>query len=90
MPSGIFNVGCGVPRSFADLGKAVFSSMGIAKPSFEWIEMPEEMKSRYQYFTSANLVRMRQVAGYTKSFHSLEESINDYVQGYLSKADGYL
>lgn len=87
--SGLFNVGTGIARSFADLGKAVFDALDT-KVDIKWIEMPEEMRSRYQYYTAASLDRVRNVAGYHRKFHTLEEGVNDYVKGYLSKADAYL
>jgi ADP-L-glycero-D-manno-heptose 6-epimerase len=85
--SGIFNVGTGKARSFRDLAGAVMTSMGL-EPSITWIDMPEDLKGKYQYFTQANVARLR-AAGYTKAFRSLEDGLRDYVQNYLMQADAY-
>jgi ADP-L-glycero-D-manno-heptose 6-epimerase len=87
--SGIFNLGCGEARSFADLGRATFSAMDI-ESKFEWIEMPEAIRGQYQYFTEASLENLRSKTGYDGKFHSLEEGVTDYVQNYLLKEDPYL
>lgn len=87
---GIYNVGSGNARSFADLGKAVFNAMGKHEAKFEWIDMPEDLKAQYQYFTEANLNRLRDEAGYSKSFTSLEEGVKEYVTRYLVNQDPFL
>lgn len=89
--SGLFNVGTGKSRSFVDLGKAVFSAVDKnQKADFEWIEMPHELRGQYQYFTEADLTRLRKVGDYHEPFMSLEDSITDYVSDYLVKEDSYL
>lgn len=85
--SGIYNVGSGAARSFADLATATMKAAGIT-PRIEFIEMPETLKARYQYFTQADISHLRAV-GYAKPTTSLEEGIQDYVTQYLSKADAY-
>jgi ADP-L-glycero-D-manno-heptose 6-epimerase len=85
--SGIFNLGTGKARSFADLAHAVFAAMN-KPPSVAYIDMPETLKPKYQYFTEANMKRLRD-AGYTKPFASLEDGVKDYVQNYLMKEDAY-
>jgi len=83
--SGIYNVGTGQARSFNDLAKATFNAMG--KPiKIRYIPMPESIRDRYQYFTQADLSKLRN-AGYTEEFTSLENAIKDYVQNYLMKED---
>ncbi|PJA95934.1 MAG: ADP-glyceromanno-heptose 6-epimerase [Ignavibacteriales bacterium CG_4_9_14_3_um_filter_34_10] len=78
---GIYNVGTGDARSWNDLVKSVFNSMG--KPAnIEYIEMPDYLKSKYQYFTQAEMKKLRE-AGYTKEFYSLESGVEDYVKNYL-------
>ena len=52
--------------------------------------MPESLKEQYQYFTEANISKLREKAHYTKKLHSLEEGVEDYVVNYLSKEDPYL
>lgn len=81
--SGLFNLGTGEARSFYDLAVATFTAMGL-EPNIEFIEMPESLKGKYQYYTQANMEKLRSV-GYTESFYSLEEGAKDYVQNYLMK-----
>ena len=81
--NGIFNVGTGIPRSWNDLAKAVFSALG-ANPNIEYIDMPEEIKGKYQYFTKAEMEKIRK-SGYTKPTLSLEEAVKDYILNYLEK-----
>ena len=87
--SGIYNLGTGQARTFADLGRAVFHSLEI-EPKFDWIEMPDNIRNQYQYFTEAQLDKLIQDAGYDKSFFSLEDGVRDYVCNYLNKDDPYL
>lgn len=85
--SGLFNVGTGKARSFKDLAHATFAAVG--KPAaITYIDMPEELRGKYQYLTEAKTDRLR-AAGYTEPFYSLEEGVKDYVQGYLTKEDQY-
>jgi len=81
--AGIFNIGTGTARSWNDLVKAVFAAMG-KKPSIEYIDMPESIRNQYQYFTQAEIDKLRS-AGYQTPFTPLETSIKDYVQNYLQK-----
>ena len=86
--SGLYNVGTGQARSFEDLAKAVFSSIG--KPTqISYIDMPPEIRDKYQYHTEADMAHIRD-AGYNLPFHSLEEGVADYVHKYLIKDDPYL
>ena len=88
--SGIYNLGSGKARSFADLGRSVFKALGHKKEKIEWIEMPEALRNQYQYFTEATLDQLRQRTGYKGKFTTLEEGIRDYVTNYLAKEDPYL
>lgn len=85
--SGLFNIGTGKARTWNDMVKAVFDAMD-KKPNIEYIEMPENLRSQYQYFTEADITKLKQ-AGYKKQTTPLEDAIKDYVQNYLQK-DGYL
>jgi ADP-L-glycero-D-manno-heptose 6-epimerase len=78
---GIYNLGTGKARTFNDLAKATFSAMNI-DPAIEWINIPEDIRDKYQYFTEANMEKLRK-AGYEKPFHSLEEGVEEYVKQYL-------
>ena len=81
--SGLFNCGTGQARSWNDLARATFAAMGL-EPRIEYIEMPVSLRSKYQYFTQAEMGKLR-AAGYAQAFTSLEDGIRDYVQGYLAK-----
>jgi len=85
--NGLFNIGTGKPRSWNDLVNAVFAAMD-RQPNIEYIEMPDSIRSQYQYFTEADITKLRK-AGYNKKTTSLEDAIKDYVQNYLQK-NGYL
>jgi ADP-L-glycero-D-manno-heptose 6-epimerase len=74
---GLFNCGTGQARSWKDLAMAVFAAMKMS-PQIEFIEMPEVLKGKYQYFTQAPMEKMRQ-AGYGTPFTSLEAAVADYV-----------
>ncbi|MBI2603373.1 MAG: ADP-glyceromanno-heptose 6-epimerase [Deltaproteobacteria bacterium] len=89
LPPGIYNLGTGTARSFGDLGRAVFSAME-QEPNFEWIEMPEEIRNQYQYFTEAKMSRLRTQAQYREPFQTLEDGVRDYVANYLATEDRYL
>jgi ADP-L-glycero-D-manno-heptose 6-epimerase len=78
---GLFNIGSGKARTWLDLARAVFAALK-RKPKIEFIEMPEAIRDKYQYFTQANLVRLR-AAGYTAPVTSLEDAVSDYVRNYL-------
>jgi ADP-L-glycero-D-manno-heptose 6-epimerase len=79
--SGIYNLGTGKARSFEDLVKATFA--GTDKEAvIKFIDMPEDIRDKYQYFTEANMGKLVN-AGYTEPFYSLEEGVNDYVRNYL-------
>lgn len=86
--SGLFNVGTGNARSFKDLADATFDALG-EEPRIQYIDMPEELKDKYQYYTQAEISKLRD-AGYDKEFTSLEDGIKDYVQNYMEQEDSYL
>lgn len=79
--SGIYNVGSGKARMFRDLVTATFQAMGL-EPNIKYIDMPLDIRDRYQYFTEAKMDKVFK-SGYKKSFHNLEDGIKDYVQNYL-------
>ena len=88
--SGIYNVGSGTARTFADLGRAVFRAMDQRKENFNWVEMPDSLKEQYQYFTEADVKNLRQKTGFKTRFSTLEEGVGDYVKNYLTQKDPYL
>jgi ADP-L-glycero-D-manno-heptose 6-epimerase len=81
--SGIYNIGTGKARNWNDMVKAVFAAMG-KKPKIEYIEMPESIRHQYQYFTQAEMSKLKK-AGYDKPTTPLEDTVENYVQGYLLK-----
>lgn len=85
---GVYNVGTGQARSWNDLARAVFAAMG-REPKIEYIEMPEAIRGKYQYFTEAPMQKLRG-AGYKGEFTSLEAGAAEYVQKYLDKDDPHL
>ena len=85
--SGIYNIGTGQARAFKDLATAVMSSMDRT-PSITYIDMPQDLHGKYQYFTEANVGRLR-AAGFSAPFRTLEEGVRDYVQHYLLQPDPY-
>ena len=85
--SGLYNLGTGRARSFEDLVKATFA--GLDEPAnIEYIDMPADIRDKYQYFTEANMQKLRE-AGYADEFYSLEEGVDDYVRHYLAKGKQY-
>ena len=85
--NGVFNVGTGQARSFLDLANAVYRAVG-REPQIKFRDTPIEIRDKYQYFTQANMDRLRQ-AGYSKPFTSLEEGVEAYVTRFLSASDPY-
>jgi ADP-L-glycero-D-manno-heptose 6-epimerase len=78
---GLFNIGSGQANTWIDLASAVFSALG--KPTnIKFIEMPEELRSKYQYFTQADITKLR-ANHYTSSITSLREAVHEYVTEYL-------
>ncbi len=86
--SGLYNIGSGRARSFADLIGALAAACGRA-PRIEYVDMPEALRPTYQYFTEAPLGRLR-AAGYDGQFTPLEAAVADFVAGYLARPDPYL
>ncbi|MDR2825835.1 MAG: ADP-glyceromanno-heptose 6-epimerase [Deltaproteobacteria bacterium] len=87
--NGIFNLGTGKARNWNDLATAVFTAMNL-KPNLEYIEMPDSLRGKYQYFTEAKMQRLEAALGEPFKFTGLEEGVIDYVQNYLLQEDKYL
>jgi ADP-L-glycero-D-manno-heptose 6-epimerase len=79
--SGLFNVGSGTARSFLDLVNGVCAVVGCA-PNIRFVDTPAELRAQYQYFTQADVTKLRQ-AGFNAPFHSLEDGVRDYL-GHIS------
>lgn len=82
IPSAIYNLGTGKARSFIDLVTATFTAIE-KKPDIRFIDMPEDIRETYQYFTEASMQKLK-AAGYSKEFYSLEAGVQDYVRNYLA------
>jgi len=79
--SGIYNLGTGKARTFLDLARATFKAMGV-KENIEFIDIPEDIREKYQYYTQANMQKLT-AAGYIVPFSTLEQGIDDYVKYFL-------
>lgn len=85
---GVFNVGTGRARTWNDLARSVFAAMGLPE-AIEYIDMPEQLRGKYQYFTQAEMTKLA-ATGCPVRFTSLEDAAKDYVQGYLAREERYL
>lgn len=81
--NGLFNVGTGRAQSFFELAQAIFHALG-SDSTIDYIDMPEHLKKRYQYYTKAEMKKLREV-GYDKEFMDIEAGVRAYVLGYLNK-----
>ncbi len=79
--SGIYNLGSGKARTFLDLATYTFKALG-KEPNISFIPTPEDIRDKYQYFTEADITKLRSI-GYTNQFYTLEEGVEDYVKNYL-------
>jgi len=80
--NGLYNLGTGKARSFIDLINAIFKAAG-ERSNIEFIDMPEDIRDKYQYYTEADMNKLRE-AGYTEQFYSVENGVSDYVRKFLS------
>ena len=85
--NGVYNLGSGEARSFKALAEATFRAIG-REPDIAYFDMPEVLRGKYQYFTEANMQRLR-AAGYNAPMTALEDGIEDYVAGFLNTDDPY-
>ena len=85
--SGVFNCGSGKARSFLDLARATFAALGMPE-NISYRETPENIRRHYQYFTEANMAKIR-AEGYTANGVSLEQGVERYVRDYLMQEDRY-
>ncbi len=83
--TGLFNLGTGQASTFNQMARAIFSALG-STPRISYSDMPEDLVPKYQYFTQANMQKLRNV-GFTEEFTPLETGIKDYVRNYLMKKD---
>jgi ADP-L-glycero-D-manno-heptose 6-epimerase len=81
--NGLFNLGTGCSQSFFELAEALFHSLNL-EINITYIDMPEHLKSKYQYYTKANISKLRD-SGFKNNFMDLESGVRDYVNEYLNK-----
>jgi ADP-L-glycero-D-manno-heptose 6-epimerase len=81
--SGIYNLGTGKARTFLDLTVNTFKALDL-EPQISFIDTPEDIREKYQYFTEARMEKLR-ATGYTEPFYTLEEGVEDYVRNYLKE-----
>ena len=79
--SGLYNLGTGQARTFLDLAKNTFKALDL-DPNISFIDTPEDIRDKYQYFTEAEMDKLKSI-GYNKPFSTLEEGVKDYVQNHL-------
>lgn len=77
--SGIYNVGTGKARTFEDLVKSVFKSMG-REENIKYVDTPLQIRDKYQYFTEAKSNKLRNIGGYNKKFYEIEDGVSEYVK----------
>ena len=80
---GLFNFGSGQAHTWLDLAHAIFAALG-KEPRIEFVEMPETLRGKYQYFTQADITKLR-AAGFSQAITPLADAVKDYVQGYLRR-----
>ncbi len=85
--SGLYNLGTGKARTFKDLVTAIFKSLD-KEPVIEFIDTPPDIRDKYQYFTEADMNKLRDV-GYKEDFYSLEEGVETYVKNFLIEKKYY-
>jgi ADP-L-glycero-D-manno-heptose 6-epimerase len=85
--SGLFNVGTGKARSFKDLMLIAYAALGT-RPNIEYVDMPEQIRGSYQYFTQSEVDRLLG-AGYNGGFTTLEDAVKAYVGDYLDRPDRF-
>jgi ADP-L-glycero-D-manno-heptose 6-epimerase len=85
--SGLFNLGSGHAQTWLELMGALYAAVGN-EMEVQWVDTPEELRDRYQYFTQADMTRLRD-AGYSATFRPVEEGVADYVQSHLATDDPY-
>jgi len=81
--SGLYNVGTGRAQSFRELAEATFHALNM-EPNIVYIDMPEKLRGKYQYYTQADMTKLYQI-GYPLPFSNLEQGVTDYVQNHLAK-----
>ena len=86
--SGLFNIGTGKADSFKALGLSVANNLGADESAIKYVNLPSDLKGKYQYFTEANIDKIR-ATGFNHNFKTLSEGVTDYIQGYLITEDSY-
>jgi ADP-L-glycero-D-manno-heptose 6-epimerase len=82
LAGGLYNLGSGQAHTWVQLVNAIFAALG-REPVIDFVPMPEHLKAKYQYYTCADIAKLRKT-GYEEPLHTLEDAVRDYVQGYLA------
>jgi ADP-L-glycero-D-manno-heptose 6-epimerase len=82
--NGLYNLGTGKARPFVHLAQSVFKALNI-KEQIQFIDTPEDIRDKYQYFTEADMDKLHKIANYSAPFYSLEEGVYEYVTQYLNE-----
>jgi len=86
--NGIYNLGSGKARTFKDLVNVTFKAMNRER-NISFVDTPEDIRDKYQYFTEANMQKLKTALPDFK-FHSLEDAVSDYVKNYLKKDNPFM
>jgi len=86
--SGVYNVGTGNPETFKALAEAVLSNNTGNPDEIKYINMPNDLKGKYQYYTKARIDKIRSI-GFGDNFKNLNEGVTDYLKNYLLTSDRY-
>jgi ADP-L-glycero-D-manno-heptose 6-epimerase len=84
-PSGLYNAGSGIARSFLEMAKIMFKEMGV-EPNVEFVDLPANLRGKYQYYTCASMEKARE-AGFAAPATALEDGLRVYIRDYLEAAD---
>lgn len=82
MTGGLYNIGSGQAHTWIELVNAIFAALGVP-PNIAFIDMPEQLREKYQYYTCADVSRLRS-AGYNGTITALDMAVKDYVQNYMA------
>jgi len=86
--SGLYNVGTGHTGSFKELAESVIHNVKGKNSDIKYIDMPNDLRNKYQYYTQANLDKIESL-GFDLKLNTLKEGVTDYVQNYLLQKDRY-
>ena len=86
--SGLYNAGTGNAETFKALAEAVLINTKGQPNDIKYIEMPNDLKGKYQYYTQATMNKINSI-GFNDNFMNLKEGVTDYLENYLLTSDRY-